>query len=67
MNARYIILIRDRNLLIEIGSYAKYHDCLAKFRQTIALGSHGRWKEVYLEGRDKAGQFVDVYELHKFE
>ena len=67
MNARYIILIRDRNLLIEIGSYASYHDCLAKFRQTIALGSHGRWKEVYLEGRDKAGQFIDVYELHKFE
>ena len=67
MNARYIILIRDRNLLIEIGSYASYHDCLAKFHQTIALGSLGRWKEVYLEGRDKAGQFVDIYELHKFE
>ena len=66
MNAQYIILIRDRNLLIEIGSYASYNDGLAKFHQIISLGSFGRWKEVYLEGRDIAGQFVDVYELYKF-
>ena len=66
MNARYIILIRDRNLLIEIGSHTSYNDALVKFHQTISLGSFGRWKEVYLEGRDRAGQFVDVYELYKF-
>tara|TARA_B100001094_G_C18129653_1_gene771488 strand:+ start:728 stop:955 length:228 start_codon:yes stop_codon:yes gene_type:complete len=65
--ACYIVNINDGHFLIEIGSFDNYADALEQFNQTIKLGSFGRWKEVYLEGKDRAGQFVDVYCIHYFD
>ncbi len=64
--ACYIVNINDGHCLIEISSFDNYADALEQFNQTIKLGSFGRWKEVYLEGKDRAGQFVDVYCIHYF-
>ena len=64
--AKYIVYLNDGNLLAEAGSFQKYSDALTCFNQTVSLGSFGRWKEVYLEGYDRAGQFIDLYQFHSF-
>lgn len=30
------------------------------------MGSFGRWQDVYLEGIDRADQFIDLYQVHHF-
>ena len=64
--ACYVVNINDGNLLVEVGSYQAYAEALEGFDKTVQMGSFGRWKEVYLEGRDRAGQFIDVYSIHYF-
>ena len=64
--ACYVVNINDGNLLVEVGNYQTYAEALEGFGQTVQMGSFGRWKEVYLEGRDRAGQFIDVYSIHYF-
>ncbi|KZR88363.1 hypothetical protein MITS9508_02188 [Synechococcus sp. MIT S9508] len=64
--ACYVVHLNDGNLLIEVDCFKNYAEALQQFNQTIELGSFGRWKEVYLEGRDRAGQFVDIYHVHDF-
>ena len=64
--AKYIVYLNDGNLLAEAGAFQKYSDALTCFNQTVSLGSFGRWKEVYLEGYDRAGQFIDLYQFHCF-
>ena len=65
--ACYVVNINDGHSLIEVNSFDNYADALEQFNQTIRIGSFGRWKEVYLEGRDKACQFVDIYCIHYFD
>ena len=64
--ACYVVHLNDGNLLIEVDCFETYAEALQQFNQTIELGSFGRWKEVYLEGKDRAGQFVDIYQVHDF-
>ena len=64
--ACYVVNINDGNLLVEVGNYQAYAEALEGFDKTVQMGSFGRWKEVYLEGRDRAGQFIDVYSIHYF-
>ncbi len=64
--ACYVVHLNDGNLLIEVDCFETYAKALQQFKQTIELGSFGRWKEVYLEGKDRAGQFVDMYHIHDF-
>ena len=64
--ACYVVNLNDGNLLIEVDSFDTYAEALKQYTQTIELGSFGRWKEVYLEGKDRAGQFVDIYHVHEF-
>lgn len=64
--AAYIVYLNDCNLLVGVGAFEKYSDALTCFNQTVSLGSFGRWKEVYLEGYDRAGQFIDLYHFHRF-
>ena len=64
--ACYVVKLNDGNLLIEVDCFKTYSEALQQFNQTIELGSFGRWKELYLEGKDKAGQFVDIYRVHDF-
>ncbi|MAF40948.1 MAG: hypothetical protein CL859_03695 [Cyanobium sp. ARS6] len=63
----YIININDGKLLIEVVALANYADALREFNRIIEMGAFGRWKEVYLEGQDRAGQFIDVYLIHYFD
>ena len=64
--ACYVVKLNDGNLLIEVDCFETYSEALQQFNQTIELGSFGRWKELYLEGKDTAGQFVDIYRVHDF-
>ena len=64
--AKYIVFLNDGNLLAEAGAFQKYSDALTCFNITVSLDSFGRWKEVYLEGYDRAGQFIDLYQFHSF-
>ena len=64
--AKYIVFLNDGNLLAEAGAFQKYSDALTCFNITVSLDSFGRWKEVYLEGYDRAGQFIDLYQFHCF-
>jgi len=64
--ACYVVKLNDGNLLIEVDSFETYAEALEQFTQTIGLGSFGRWNEVYLEGKDRAGQFIDIYCFHDF-
>ena len=64
--ACYVVHLNDGNLLIEVDCFETYAEALQQFNQTIELGSFGRWEEVYLEGKDRAGQFVDIYQVHDF-
>ena len=64
--ACYVVNLNDGNLLIEVNAFDTYSEALKQFDQTIKLGSFGRWREVYLEGKDRAGQFIDIYRFHNF-
>ena len=64
--AAYVVNVKDRNLLCRIESFNNYSDALNCFNRTVAMGSFGRWQDVYLEGIDRAGQFIDLYQVHHF-
>ena len=65
--ATYVVYLNDGNLLVQVDIFEDYGSASECFRHTVALGSYGRWKEVYLEGRDRAGEFIDLYEFHCFK
>ena len=65
--AAYIVNLKDQNILTMVESFDSYADALCCFNRTVAMGSFGRWKEVYLEGIDRVGQFIDLYQVHQFE
>ena len=65
--ACYVVNLSDGNLLIEVKTFKTYAEALEEFNQMIKMGSFGRWKEAYLEGKDRAGEFVDVYSVHYFD
>ena len=64
--AAYIVNLKDQNILAAVDSFDDYSDAINCFNRTVALGSFGRWKEVYLEGIDRAGEFIDLYQVHIF-
>ena len=65
--ACYVINLNDGNLLVEVNTFETHAEALEQFNQTIRMGSFGRWNEVYLEGKDRAGEFVDMYSVHYFD
>jgi hypothetical protein len=58
--------INDGNILVEVGTFDTYSEALEQFNKTVDAGSFGRWKEIYLEGKDRVNQFIDVYLVHYF-
>lgn len=65
--ARYVVNLSDDNLLIEVNSSETHAEALEQFNKLIKMSSFGRWKEAYLEGKDRTGEFIDVYCVHYFE
>ena len=65
--AAYIVNLKDQNIITMVESFDSYAEALCCFNRTVAMGSFGRWKEVYLEGIDRVGQFIDLYQVHQFE
>ena len=63
----YVVNLSDGNLLIEVTVSETHAEALEQFNKLIRMSSFGRWKEAYLEGKDRAGEFIDVYCVHYFE
>ena len=62
----YIVNLKDQNTLAIVDTFDNYSDAMNCFNRTVASGSFGRWKEVYLEGIDRSGEFIDLFQVHIF-